>query len=75
MFNLGTLPALVMPYYSAGNVMHLLSHDPGTSIETRLSLIRDISCGLQYLHEFAPPVIHGDIRGVSYTPYILLVRE
>lgn len=54
-----------MPYYSGGSVIYRLSHGPEISQATRLSWLKDVSSGLQYLHEFTPQVIHGDIRGVS----------
>jgi serine/threonine protein kinase len=27
--------------------------------------VRDIASGLKYLHNLDPPVVHGDIKGVS----------
>lgn len=64
-----------MPYYSNGSVVHRISCDPNTPRDTRLSWIVGAASGLQYLHSFQPPVIHGDIRGVGvYMLHLPLLR-
>jgi hypothetical protein len=40
-----------------------------------IAQVLDVALGLEYLHSFDPPVIHGDLKGVSMffvTPEILL---
>ena len=32
------------------------------------SQLLDIALGLEYLHTFDPPIIHGDLNGVSVFP-------
>jgi len=56
----GFLPALVMDYYSKGNIVkHVQKHSPSTV--QRMRWVLDIANGLAYLHSFA--VYHGDLRG------------
>jgi serine/threonine protein kinase len=60
--NCGYMPALVLPFYSRGNVVNYLRRvevdDAG-----KLNLVADIARGINYLHGLKPPFIHGDIRG------------
>ncbi|KAF8978578.1 kinase-like domain-containing protein [Cyathus striatus] len=51
-FHMGGRSAIVMLCY-------LKSH-PDTD---KISLIKDIANGLQYLHTSSPPVVHGDLKG------------
>ncbi|KAF8959522.1 kinase-like domain-containing protein [Flammula alnicola] len=51
---------LISPWMSHGNILEYLKRNPNAD---RLSLIFDIASGLQYLHEFDPPVVHGDMKG------------
>ncbi|KAG8937814.1 hypothetical protein FRC03_007829 [Tulasnella sp. 419] len=49
--------SLISPWYSYGNVIEYLTLNP---IANRLSLVSDITQGLEYLHSI--PVVHGDIK-------------
>jgi len=60
-FNCGNMPALILTFYSNGNIMEYLK----ASDASKLILIQEIARGLRYLHEFNPPVVHGDIRGAN----------
>ena len=56
-------------YYMVTDYMHEgaldeILHDPDTPLpwERRLSLLRDVACGINYLHQRVPRVIHRDVR-------------
>ncbi|KAH8796244.1 kinase-like domain-containing protein [Flagelloscypha sp. PMI_526] len=49
----------VLPFLGHGNVLSYLTANPS---HDRLSFVLDIVNGLNYLHTFTPPIIHGDIR-------------
>jgi len=66
--NCGYMPALVLPYYSEGNVVNHLRRNE-VDDAGKLKLVLDIARGINYLHGLKPPFIHGDIRGVSGTTY------
>ncbi|KAH8832256.1 kinase-like domain-containing protein [Flagelloscypha sp. PMI_526] len=53
---------LVSPFMNNGNVMSFLEVNP---THNRLSFVWDIASGIDYLHSFSPPVIHGDVRGAN----------
>ncbi|KAH8832250.1 kinase-like domain-containing protein [Flagelloscypha sp. PMI_526] len=53
---------LVSPFMKNGNVMSFLEGNPSHG---RLSFVLDIATGLNYLHSFSPPIVHGDIRGAN----------
>jgi len=60
------MPALVLPYYPKGNIMQYLDTQvPKLSDSDKLQLVRGIARGINYLHGFEPPVVHGDIRGAN----------
>ena len=44
---------------------------PNIPVQIKLSVLRDVSAGLLYLHSFAPPIIHGDLT----TTNILLTPD
>ncbi|KAF4586260.1 Protein kinase-like domain superfamily protein [Pleurotus pulmonarius] len=72
-YSLFYMPALVYPFYAHGNIMSYLENkwpgdvDKDTSDRTTtiLRLMTDVAKGLEYLHTFNPPIIHGDVRGAS----------
>ncbi|KAH7919412.1 kinase-like protein, partial [Leucogyrophana mollusca] len=53
---------LVSPWMDNGSLPQYLQENPKAS---RLQLMLDIALGLEYLHSFSPPVIHGDLKGVN----------
>ncbi|KAG8919423.1 hypothetical protein FRC01_001294, partial [Tulasnella sp. 417] len=51
--------ALISPWYANGNVQRYIKLHRDCD---RLKLLHEIARGLTYLHEFTPPVVHGDIK-------------
>ncbi len=52
-------PYLVMPFCENGSVSHRIGQMPETEI---WKFILDVSCGLSFLHNQNPPVVHQDIK-------------
>ncbi|KAH8832261.1 kinase-like domain-containing protein [Flagelloscypha sp. PMI_526] len=59
--------SLVSPFMKNGNVASFLE---ANSSHDRLTVVMDIANGLDYLHSFSPPIVHGDLRGSN-----VLVRD
>ncbi|KAH8833074.1 kinase-like domain-containing protein [Flagelloscypha sp. PMI_526] len=53
---------LVSPFMKNGNVMSFLEVNPS---HDRFPFVLDIANGLEYLHSFSPPIVHGDVRGAN----------
>ncbi|TDL15027.1 kinase-like protein [Rickenella mellea] len=53
---------LVSPWMEGGNVVEFLRAHPESN---RISLVKDTVLGLEYLHHFEPPVVHGDLKGAN----------
>ena len=53
------------------NLDSCLEAHPHTPLPIKLSVLRDVSAGLMYLHSFAPPIIHGDLT----TTNILVTQD
>ncbi|KAH7924807.1 kinase-like protein [Leucogyrophana mollusca] len=53
---------LVSPWMENGNITQYPEKTPTAD---RRSLVMDIARGLDYLHSFKPPVVHGDLRGAN----------
>ncbi|KAH7923797.1 kinase-like protein [Leucogyrophana mollusca] len=53
---------LVSPWMDHGTLTQYLEN---SSQANRLSLMLDVALGLEYLHSFDPPVIHGDLKGAN----------
>ncbi|KIK57885.1 hypothetical protein GYMLUDRAFT_228459 [Collybiopsis luxurians FD-317 M1] len=53
---------LISPWMANSNIMAYLKRNPQHNLS---QTFLDISSGLNYLHSRSPPIIHGDIRGVS----------
>ncbi|THV03350.1 hypothetical protein K435DRAFT_651560 [Dendrothele bispora CBS 962.96] len=53
---------LISPWMENGNIIQYLTNHPGHDL---LCTISEIAAGLNYLHNLSPPIVHGDIRGVS----------
>ncbi|KAJ8699564.1 hypothetical protein PTI98_002665 [Pleurotus ostreatus] len=54
-----TLPVVIMPFFVHGNALDFIAENPATSI---LSLLQDVTSGLQYMHGLDPPIAHGTLR-------------
>jgi len=54
------MPALVLPFYSQGDVLRFLK---GKNDVERLPTVKEIARGLDYLHQKG--IIHGDIRSAN----------
>ena len=54
------VPSLVMERLHC-SLTSLLEENPVVPIETKLSIIKDVSLGLRYLHTRNPPIIHRDL--------------
>ncbi|KAJ7572208.1 kinase-like domain-containing protein, partial [Mycena floridula] len=52
---------LISPWIANGNLRQYSALHPEFD---RLTAIRQIAAGIQYLHEHEPPLVHADIRGV-----------
>ncbi|KAH7917137.1 kinase-like protein [Leucogyrophana mollusca] len=53
---------LVSPWMDNGDLPRYLKDN---SKANRLQLMLDVALGLEYLHSFYPPVIHGDLKGAN----------
>ena len=53
------------------NLDSCLEAHPHIPLPIKLSVLREVSAGLMYLHSFAPPIIHGDLT----TTNILLTQD
>ncbi|KAH7912276.1 kinase-like domain-containing protein [Hygrophoropsis aurantiaca] len=54
------LPCLVSPWMDNGTILEYLKQNPQ---EERQPLVLDVARGLEYLHTFDPPIIHGNLKG------------
>ncbi|KIO17628.1 hypothetical protein M407DRAFT_227816, partial [Tulasnella calospora MUT 4182] len=52
---------IVSPYLINGNLREYLWGKP-VGMAQLLGFVRDITAGLDYLHSYSPPIIHGDLR-------------
>ncbi|TDL15512.1 kinase-like protein, partial [Rickenella mellea] len=55
---------LISPWMDAGNVVKYIAKNPDSD---RFTLLGDVVNGLAYLHGFQPAIIHGDLKGVSFS--------
>ncbi|TDL21571.1 kinase-like protein [Rickenella mellea] len=51
---------LVSPWMDLGNAITYLTAHPYAD---RLALLSDVAKGMEYLHHYVPPIIHGDLKG------------
>ncbi|KAF9460081.1 kinase-like domain-containing protein [Collybia nuda] len=58
---MGGRPSMVMQWYDKGCAAEYLK-GPGLGVN-RMSLIYDVTQGLNYLHTLSPPIVHGDLKG------------
>ncbi|KAG1845177.1 kinase-like domain-containing protein [Suillus subluteus] len=59
----GPLPALVTPWMENGSLNNYLRQEVGLSREMKLSMVREVAAGLQYLHD--KDIVHGNLTGVG----------
>ncbi|XP_065916617.1 uncharacterized protein [Dysidea avara] len=64
------VPSLVMERLHC-NLSTLLEQTPVIPIETKLSILYDVSLGVRYLHSRTPPIIHRDLSSNN----VLLSKE
>ncbi|KDQ10757.1 hypothetical protein BOTBODRAFT_115314 [Botryobasidium botryosum FD-172 SS1] len=57
---LNSMSFLVSPWMENGHALEFVQKHPETNC---LQLLTQVARGLEYLHTFEPPVIHGDLRG------------
>ncbi|KIO22112.1 hypothetical protein M407DRAFT_28327 [Tulasnella calospora MUT 4182] len=55
---------IVSPWKANGNVREFL-RSGDWEIPERISLIKDVSAGLDYLHGRQPPICHGDLKSLN----------
>ncbi|KAL0565803.1 Homeobox protein tos8 [Marasmius crinis-equi] len=55
---------IVSPWMANGDVM-TYSRKQDTSLDDKVTLMFEMSEGLQYLHEHHPPIVHSDIKGIN----------
>ncbi|KAG9048659.1 hypothetical protein FS837_012287 [Tulasnella sp. UAMH 9824] len=55
---------LVLPWEANGNVREFLLSGRW-ELPERVSLIQDVSSGLDYLHTHQPPICHGDLKSLN----------
>ncbi|TDL16963.1 kinase-like protein [Rickenella mellea] len=53
---------LVSPWMDSGNVMQYLIAHPSAN---RIELLTDVAQGLEFLHNFVSPIVHGDLKGAN----------
>jgi len=57
---LDSVTYMVSPWMTNGNACDYIKANPSAD---RLLLLAQVAEGLEYLHEFSPTVVHGDVRG------------
>lgn len=55
---------LIIPWEANGNVREFL-RSGRWELPERVSLIQDVSSGLDYLHTHQPPICHGDLKSLN----------
>ncbi|KIO17840.1 hypothetical protein M407DRAFT_49961, partial [Tulasnella calospora MUT 4182] len=55
---------LIFPWEEHGNLRDFLASGEW-EIPERISLINDVTLGLEYLHSQEPPIYHGDLKSVN----------
>ncbi|KAK1230863.1 Homeobox protein tos8 [Marasmius sp. AFHP31] len=55
---------IVSPWMANGDVMSYC-RERNSSLEVKIAMMREFCDGLRYLHEYNPPIIHSDIKGMN----------
>ncbi|THU92124.1 kinase-like protein [Dendrothele bispora CBS 962.96] len=58
---------IVSPWMQNGDINSFLRKSNESRFDKKLKLIREIAEGISYLHGLNPPIVHGDIKGVSHS--------
>ncbi|KAL0570314.1 Homeobox protein tos8 [Marasmius crinis-equi] len=56
--------SIVSPWMANGDVMSY-SRKRDASVVAKVTLMREMSEGIRYLHEHQPPIVHSDIKGIN----------
>ncbi|KAG1906275.1 kinase-like domain-containing protein [Suillus fuscotomentosus] len=59
----GPLPALVTPWMENGSLNDYLRREVNISREKKLTMVREVAAGLQYLHD--KDIVHGNLTGTN----------
>ncbi|KAL5490400.1 hypothetical protein ACEPAI_5233 [Sanghuangporus weigelae] len=60
---MGRYPSMISPWMQNGNASKFFDgQDVKRTLARRLKLLYEVVSGLEYLHCFSPPIIHGDIK-------------
>ncbi|KAG2033961.1 kinase-like domain-containing protein [Suillus americanus] len=59
----GPLPAFVAPWMENGTLNDYLRREVGLSREKKLTMVREVAAGLQYLHD--KDIVHGDMTDTN----------
>ncbi|KAK1227758.1 Homeobox protein tos8 [Marasmius sp. AFHP31] len=55
---------IVSPWMANGNVMtYCRRHN--SNFDVKMTMIKEICEGVRYLHEYNPPIVHSDIKGMN----------
>ncbi|KIO28298.1 hypothetical protein M407DRAFT_72038, partial [Tulasnella calospora MUT 4182] len=60
----GGIGWMIFPWETNGNIREFLQSGEW-EIPERISLIYDVACGIQYLHDHEPPICHGDLKSAN----------
>ncbi|EJD05930.1 kinase-like protein [Fomitiporia mediterranea MF3/22] len=61
--DMGHYASMVSPWMDNGNASkYFEGQDVQTTLPRRLKLLYEVASGLEYLHCFSPPIIHGDLK-------------
>jgi len=59
--NQSDIPIMAMEIMEQSLTSFVEKNKPNIAIETKISILFDVSCGLAYLHTRSPPIVHRDL--------------